>query len=348
MLRTLLLPLWLIQIFSPAKSFRDNPVLGNRLLNRLGLHVARYVLRHVITRLRWIMLAPLVPAGIRQEFRRRGVVEIADFLPAERFAALKRELESCQGEVRQMRQGDTLTQTILLDAAVLPALPQCRALVEDRGTQRLLMYVGARLKRPLFFIHRVRNGAVDGGADPQKDFYSDTFHSTMKAWLFMGDVDDNIGPFSYIEGSHRLTWARLKWEYRQSVLGRNLGDSYGARGSLRLTQADRIAIGLPEPTRFTVRANTLVIADTHGFHARGAARREADRLAIYASSRSNPFNPLPGLLPDLTGRLEAMALRMMWARGDKRAARQGGLASWHKVPSSAFHDGQLAAHQEQT
>jgi len=39
--RWLLAPFYLLSIFTAAKSFRGNPVLGSRTLNRWGLHVLR-------------------------------------------------------------------------------------------------------------------------------------------------------------------------------------------------------------------------------------------------------------------------------------------------------------------
>jgi hypothetical protein len=47
-------------------------------------------------------------------------------------------------------------------------------------------------------------------------------------------------------------------------------------------------MGLPEPVRFAVPANTLVIGDTYGFHARSpAVGKPAFRIEIYASLRRN-------------------------------------------------------------
>jgi hypothetical protein len=40
-----------------------------------------------------------------------------------------------------------------------------------------------------------------------------------------------------------------------------------------------------------VKANTLVVADTHGFHARCASPKNTIRIEIYASLRRGPFLP---------------------------------------------------------
>ena len=64
-------PVWLAQVLGMSKSFRDNPVLGSPLLNRMGLHVVRRSAAHALNRLRLFTLAPLVPSEYRREYFRR-------------------------------------------------------------------------------------------------------------------------------------------------------------------------------------------------------------------------------------------------------------------------------------
>jgi len=56
-------------------------------------------------------------------------------------------------------------------------------------------------------------------------------------------------------------------------------------------------IGLPPPRAISVPANTLVVADTFGFHARGASAAPTTRVEIWATGRRNPFLPWTGLDP---------------------------------------------------
>ncbi len=326
-------PIWVLQVFGMSKSFRDNPVLGSPLLNRMGLHAARVCLAHLLNWLRATTLAPLVSQGHRAEFRRDGFVVIKNFLPTEDFAALEAQLRNCKGEVRECIQGDTLTHRILLDEHCLDLMPVCRVLVDNRRYERLLKYCAARLKRPLYYVQSIKNGHAAGTPDPQKTLHSDTFHPTMKAWFFVDDVDADRGPFTYVPGSHRLTWKRLKWEYWRSINCRNLTDGYSEKGSMRAEPFDLEVMGLPAPKVFEVPRNTLVVADTHGFHCRGAAVPGATRLEIWAYSRTNPFNPLPGLGLRVFNRLECMLAKRYWLWLDERARRRNTLSSWHPVPT---------------
>jgi len=346
LLRFALLPWWLVQVLTTGKSFKDNPIIGNRWLNRWGLHVWRIRLAHAITRLRWWVLSPLVSREHRRQLDEQGFVQIENFLPEAEFQRLRAELlaldrPDAPGEVRECIQGDTLTLVMLLDRGTLAALPACRALVRNTTFRRLCMYGGAHLKAPLVFAQTVKNQYVPGGADPQKDFHSDTFHPTMKAWLFIDDVDDTNGPFTFVPGSHRPTPERLEWEYAQSLIASGAageGNRYSAKGSLRLEEKDLAAMGLPPPISFKVKGNTLVVANTHGFHRRGSATGRSSRLAIYASSRSNPFNPFPGLAPALVGEMEAQLLKASWRILDRKARRRGYLSSWHLVPSGKLYE----------
>jgi hypothetical protein len=281
-----------------------------------------------------MMLAWLVPPELRRSFAADGYVVVPDFLPPHEFAALQSELQGLSGEARACVQGDTATVMKLLDGEARRALPACRAAVHKRAFVRAAMYCGAKLRPPISFVHCVRNHAVAGGADPQRTLHSDTFHPAMKAWLFIDDVDARNGPFTYVPGSHRLTWARLKWEYAQSLAASGAENRYASRGSLRIGERELAELGFAAPVSLAVRANTLVIADTHGFHRRGEATERSRRLALYASLRANPFNPLPGFGGFVWRRLEGAGLKLSWIIADRAAARRGVRASWHVVPAS--------------
>jgi hypothetical protein len=337
-LKLAILPLWLLQIFTTTKSFRDNPIIGHPILNSLGLHVFRVRLAHAMMRLRWWILAPLVSEEQRQEFHKNGFLVVRNFLPAEHFKQLQQEVKNCQAPVRECIQGDTLTLRVLLDASALRSLPACSALLRRRDFLNLTRFCAATLRTPMFFIQSVKNAYVTGATDPQKTLHSDTFHPTMKAWLFVDDVEEDYGPFTYVPGSHLPSPGRLAWEYEQSVACSRQTNRYSARGSLRLEGADVSAMGLPQPVALAVPANSLVIANTHGFHCRGSAAGKCSRLEIYASSRTNPFVPLPGLVMSLFGRIEHAAAQGYWRAKDWMAARRGVPSSWHPVPSQKLNE----------
>jgi hypothetical protein len=88
------------------------------------------------------------------------------------------------------------------------------------------------------------------------------------------------------------------------------------RGSFRISAAELAELGLPDPIALAVPANTLVVADTHGFHARGPSLRPTRRVEIWAYGRRNPFLPWTGLDPWALGRLGQYRVPLYWRSGD--------------------------------
>lgn len=183
-------PVWLLALATEAKSFKENPIIGSRRLNRAGLHIVRVRLAHLM----------------------------ADF--------------------RRKRLSHLLSEQDRLD----------------------------------FLAH-----AHKALPDPQTQLHSDTFHPTAKAWLFLTDVGPYDGPFVYVPGSLRVS-----------------------RKALR-------RMGYPEPRAFAVKKNTLIVADTSGFHARGESRHTSTRIEIWGYGRRNPFLAWTGWdiqgMPGLKGRV---------------------------------------------
>ncbi|RJF89628.1 phytanoyl-CoA dioxygenase [Oleomonas cavernae] len=333
-IRTILrLPVDILALGTGAKSFIGNAAIGSVLLNRLGLHVVRLILADRIMWLRRAMLAPLVGAADRRAFQRDGFILKGDFLPAEAFAALEAEVRALRAPGRECHQGDTITHRILLDGEALARLPATAALLRDRRYRRLLGYVAGRLRVPGQWVQTIRTGVLPGQPDPQRNLHADTFQPTMKAWLFLDDVDTRNGPFTYVPGSHRLTLKRMAWEWRRSIAASTLADRYSAKGSFRAQEDELAALGLPPPKAFAVRRNTLVVADTRGLHRRGEATdRPASRLEIWSMARTNPFNPLPGLPFRFLDRIELAAYRGWLALLDRRAQKRGSQPMWRAVP----------------
>ena len=314
--RTLAVPLWTLQLLSGAKSFRANGVIGSRTLNRLGLHVGRKLAAHGVTGLRRAALAPLVPAELRRTFRLNGYVVIPDFLPADAFEALRQEASALAAQApRKIQEGDTRTELSLLDDEALASGPHLKRLVRDPRFLGLCNYIGARLKHPFCQVQVLERDFAANQSDPQKSVHADTFHPTLKGWFFLDDVDLDKGPLNYVPGSHRLTRKRLAWEYAQSLKAAASPDEHVSAGSFRAAPEDLGQMGLPQPVPVTVAANTLVLADTVGFHRRGEPTDGRPRRAIYVYMRTNPFNPVLGFRSDAWRRLELYVFKRWSKRG---------------------------------
>ena len=316
-LRLLLAPWWVLQLATGAKAFSDNPLIGSRRLNARGLHVKRVRIAHRMADWRRRRLRHLVTPADAAAFARDGFVCVRDFLPPASFDALRKQVLDHHGAAREQTQGDTITRRIALDPAALAAMPAARALLRDPRWRGLIRYVGSYDVEPLTYIQTILSQRHAAAPDPQTDLHADTFHPTVKAWLFLTDVAEDEGPLTYVAGSHRPTPARLAWEQARSLEARDGLDRLSSRGSLRIGEADLAALGLPPPTRFAVPANTLVVADTNGFHARGFSARPTTRIEIWADSRRNPYLPWTGLDPTSAPGIAERRVPLWWHMRDR-------------------------------
>jgi hypothetical protein len=313
--RAALAPVWAAQLLTGQKSFEKNPLIGSNWLNERGLHVARVRLAHRIAAARRRRLGSLVTAADRQDFARDGFVMRRDFLPAVEFAELVGQVKAYRGGLREIVEGDTVLRKIALGPATLAALPALQHLLRSPQWRGLIRYVGSRDAEPVVWIQAILRHACDGPPDPQTALHADTFHPTVKAWLFLTDVAEDAGPFTYVPGSHRLTPERFAWERRMSLAARASPNRENRAGSFRITPEELAAMGLPPPRVFAVPANTLVVADTFGFHARGPSAGRSLRAEIWAYGRRSPFVPWAAFDP-WSGAALARRSLVGWRLGD--------------------------------
>lgn len=330
-LDVLKLPFWTLALATGAKSFRDNRVIGSPALNRRGLHMRRVKLAHDLAWSRRRRLQHLVSSDDRAAFDRDGFVLKRDFLDRESFARLRDAIMAFEAPAREMVQGDTITRRIALDGPALAALPMVRELLSRSDWRGLMRYVGSYDQEPLYYIQTILSHVRDAAPDPQTNLHADTFHPSVKAWLFLTDVAEDEGPFVFVPGSHRMTPERLAWEREMSIGVGESSDRYSARGSFRIQPGELGQLGLAAPRAFAVPANTLVVADTVGFHARGLSVRPSKRVEIWAYGRRNPFLPWTGLDPlSIPGIAEAR-VPLMWKTLDLAQRLRIGRNSWRDV-----------------
>ncbi len=303
---SLMAPIWAASLLTGAKSFVDNPLLGSRRLNQAGLHAARLRLAHGLARQRRARLEHLLTEADREAFQRQGFVVRQQALPDQEFARLRDEALHQPFPAREMLQGDAVTRRVAVNPAFLRQAPATRAFLDGPLWNGLSDYVGSYRQKPMAYIQTILSHVRgQAEADPQLHLHADAFHPTVKAWLFLEDVADEDGPFTYVPGSHRLTPQRLAWEQACSERIDQL-DRLSARGSLRVPATALADMELPAPVRLAVPANTLIVADTFGFHARGLASRPSRRIELWGYGRRNPFLPWAGLDP---GSLPGIATR---------------------------------------
>lgn len=314
--KILLYPFWIIALISGAKSFRDNPVIGSSRLNRMGLHTARMRIAHALAWHRRKRMERHVPPEYRAQFQKNGFIIIPDYLDPGDFAHLSEQVFAATAPAREMVQGDTVTRRIAIGDEYLRRVPEIARLLSHPKWRRLMQYVSSYTTEPLYYVQTILKNPGGGDPDPQTNIHSDTFHPTMKAWYFLHDVGENDGPLTYVPGSHILTRERLAWEKARSVGAARAPDYLSSRGSMRIGADELADLGLPPPRPFAVAANTLVIADTCGFHARAASRGGTKRVEIWAYSRRNPFYPWTGGDPLSLKGIAERRIELFWRAKD--------------------------------
>lgn len=299
----------LAAVVRSEKSF-SHPVIGQPLLNRVGLHLWRIKASDVSVALRkrGAQAAP-EDMGLIEQLTSDGVAVCPNFLPEQefarlhgeamqRFAQLEREQPLPQdadvgfGPKRPFAggfdrfDGGSLNRFVAIEAV---HTPHCAAFI---SSPRMLALCGAgttlRPKPSKFWLQQLIQAGPEAPFDIQQELHRDTFHAAYKLWYFLDEVRPEQGPFEYVIGSQKMTPQRLSWEYRRSLRAREL-DAESHNGSFRVAEAELAALSLGAPRAFPVPANTLLLADVRGFHRRGAALAGGQRYAIHANLRPHPF-----------------------------------------------------------
>jgi hypothetical protein len=298
-------------LFGGQQHFSD-PWVGRASFNRFGGHLSRMLVSQAAASLRIARArtGPPVENAVRT-LERDGVAVIEDFVDRESHHALRDEvvtrltaletqlpiLESSDRGFGPRRpfpggfdrfDGSTLNRYVDIDPHVHPLAS--RFVQETRLTRLVHHAIGARLTAKKASIYLTVQGDEVRNPDVQKELHRDTFQPAIKFWYFLEAVTLADGPLEYVIGSHLLTPARLRWEYRRSVEASRRG-SHDKGGSFRIDERGLPSLGLAPPRPLEVRENTLVIADVRGFHRRAHGALGSRRVSIYGNLRPRPFVP---------------------------------------------------------
>jgi len=337
LIAALLAPVHVLQLATSAKSFLDHPLIGSRRLNRMGLHRSRVRWADRLCRWRRRRLARHVRPEWLEAFESDGFVVVENVLPADEFASLRKALLEREWPAREMQQGDAITRRIAIDPPMLDAVPALRRLLARTDLNALFHYIASYRITPLHYVQTIVSQCGGGDPDPQQALHADSFHASMKAWLFLNPVALEDGPFTYVRGSHRFTPRRMEWEYRRSLADPHAIDRLSARGSPRVDAAELAQMDLGKGDALALPENTLVVADTVGFHARSPAQQPGERVEIWSYARRNPFLPWLGGDPLSLPGLAERRVGWLWSFRDRFKDRIG--QPWHPAGKRRPIDG---------
>jgi hypothetical protein len=273
---------------------------GSVLANRFGLQLARALTMNADFALRRREedkeLQPYVDA-----FDRDGVVAIPEFLPSDVFAAVSEEARSSYDA--GLFKSEVVEDNSVIEEALSinkhpERFPAIRLHVAENQWLRRLAATLLRMPEvggtavEISYMHKSLDAPAPKKLVGTNYIHADVHYPSVKAWLFLSDIDETNGAFIYAKGTHRLTLARLAYEYEASVRVAKAKREGTVRrsipyGRLRIPTENQLRAMEIQETAMTGPANTLVLASTMGFHRRGefeeARRRE--QLAIKFGDR---------------------------------------------------------------
>ena len=128
--------------------------------------------------------------------------------------------------------------------------------------------------------------------DVQNQVHLDRAHPTIKWFLYKNDVSVKNGAFCYSKGSHLPTKEKLEFLYKISCMTEKNKDlknhiDRGKLGAIRVSKKSKskeislineMKFGPCNPLEYP--ENTLIIADTSGFHKRGELQKNQKRITL--------------------------------------------------------------------
>jgi hypothetical protein len=209
------------------------------------------------------------------QLRRDGFAVIQGYWPQERALAMRDRLEAylAEGQDRDFDEGAWLRfwdgrgydQGVRRIYHVDRLVPELSDLRHDRfvfdiadAYYGIPFYSGA-----LVFQHNLRSNANT------RTYHVDSFIKEFKAFVYLDDVDEGNGPFTYLPGTQRRHLLRV----RKQLLGNPGGESpttvfpEDVPGDMKLE------------TKICGPAGTLILADVRGLH-RGSPQEDRSRSVL--------------------------------------------------------------------
>lgn len=274
----------------PTKMYKS------RSANLLGLQVARIFIARVLLAARRVLTRKERDSETKALLR-DGFVVIPGFLSDEDLRQVRREfhLGTTLDEFVTKRVMDTAG---LLRISCTITSPKRRVftrtvrcfLGSDHIQRILAAYDGRHSLRSVGSIFQLsfwRTQRCDSEINDYEkadhtntELHSDSFQSVVKFFFYLDDVAEEDGPHAYVPKSHRLTIWRLVFEYVNSITSMRESPRLPANGFWAAKQS---------PLKQCHPANTLIVADTFGFHQSLLPEPGRGRSIVYLQYRSPPF-----------------------------------------------------------
>lgn len=255
--------------------------------NRLGVTLFRVVLSEFSRKIQSLFYINKRANASYQELVENGYTLINNFFSNQQLEKLKTTINNDLLKLEDSHSQDG-AQYIVKNIEYFKIFSQSE--LEEFKTKILNIaqpYLGKINSSSLnIYFHAVKkpNDSVEDKLDINLLMHSDTFHKTLKGFLYLEPLTIEDGPFEYIKSSNKLNKKRLLREYKNSsnelILRRDHG---GWRFEDDFYKHN-------ESIKFTGIANTMIVADTFGLHRRNPRSNQGFRVSIHFSLRKSPFS----------------------------------------------------------
>jgi len=263
---------------SPRKLVR-----GGAIANRLGLQAARAIKEQLI----WNARSPSVPSHVQAPLatlERDGFVVIEDFLPGQAMAELDEDLARIEALPKTSFNNLTFGENYESRMFMVSKRTEYGAFATHLRDNAFIYDLACALaRRPRSYKPHVQLQWVykPDPAAPHDDFeynsylHVDRHYPFLKAFFYLRDVGLDCAPYTYVRGSHKFNWARLRFEYELGV--RQSANGHAGQVNPEQKNRDLVMEELSRELRARLdleevpivgKKNTLVISNNQGLHRR--------------------------------------------------------------------------------
>jgi len=269
-----------------GNTFSGERFVNSYFANIFGLQILRYLFGKLMYKLKFIYLNKK-----KSQVDNKGYILIENFLPENEFYQILEETKyALNDQVYSKKYNDygngVEAKHIYLDDKIKSIFPKLYEIYTNEVIKNL--FCQYELKTNINIVAKVEGLKFkNSGNDLSRDYHYDTYFNTFKAWYFLQDVNFDNGPLNYVDFSHKFSFQRAFEEWKSSIKYSSLKDkknwkNYGS-------SAKSFSYYDKNSTKFSVKKNSFLFANTHALHRRGDSIPNMKRNTIHFYTRESPF-----------------------------------------------------------
>tara|TARA_B100001093_G_scaffold439840_2_gene440034 strand:- start:13593 stop:14444 length:852 start_codon:yes stop_codon:yes gene_type:complete len=273
------------------KKFFGNTFSGERFVNSylaniFGLQILRYFFGKIMYNLKFIYLNKK-----KTQVENKGYILIENFLSEDDFNKILDETHHAVNDNFHSKEYNDYgngveAKHVYLDEKIKSIYPKLYEISTNEKINNL--FCQYELRNNVNIVAKFEGLTFkDSENDLSKNYHYDTYFNTFKAWYFLQDVSLDNGPLNFVDFSHKFSFRRAIEEWLSSIKYSLLKDkkdwkTYGS-------SAKNFSYYEKNSTKFFVKKNTFLFANTHALHRRGDSKPNMERNTIHFYTRESPF-----------------------------------------------------------